>query len=79
MTIDPTESSTPFASIRELSDFAQEDEILFSMHTVFRIGDVRKIDKKSSLYEVDLKLTADDDQQLRQLTKRIAEEIGGTG
>ncbi|CAF1456877.1 unnamed protein product [Rotaria sp. Silwood1] len=79
MTIDPTESSTPFASIRELSDFAQEDEILFSMHTVFRIGEVRKIDKKSSLYEVDLKLTADDDQQLRRLTDRIAEEIGGSG
>ncbi|CAF5020030.1 unnamed protein product, partial [Rotaria sp. Silwood1] len=49
------------------------------MHTVFRIGEVRKIDKKSPLYEVDLKLTADDDQQLRQLTKRIAEEIGGDG
>ncbi|CAF5032533.1 unnamed protein product, partial [Rotaria sp. Silwood1] len=77
--IDPTESSTPFASIRELSEFAQEDEILFSMHTVFRIGDVRKIDKKSPLYEVDLKLTADDDQQLRRLTDRIAEEIDGTG
>ncbi|CAF4038337.1 unnamed protein product, partial [Rotaria sp. Silwood1] len=79
MTIDPTESSTPFASIRELSDFAPEDEILFSMHTVFRIGDVRKIDKKSSLYEVDLKLTADDDQQLRRLTDRITKEIGGGG
>ncbi|CAF1539455.1 unnamed protein product, partial [Rotaria sp. Silwood1] len=69
MAIDSTESSTPFASIRELSDFAQEDEILFSMHTVFRIGKVRKIDKNSPLYEVDLKLTADDDQQLRRLTK----------
>ncbi|CAF3366307.1 unnamed protein product [Rotaria sp. Silwood1] len=49
------------------------------MHTVFRIGDVRKIDKKSPLYEVDLKLTADDDQQLRRLTKTIAKEIGGDG
>ncbi|CAF5118285.1 unnamed protein product, partial [Rotaria sp. Silwood1] len=78
MTIDPTESSTPFASIRELSDFAQEDEILFSMHTVFRIGEVRKIDKKSPLYEVDLKLTPDDDQQLRQLTKSIAKETSGS-
>ncbi|CAF5122185.1 unnamed protein product, partial [Rotaria sp. Silwood1] len=77
--IDPTESSTPFASIQELSEFAQEDEILFSMHTVFRIGEVRKIDKKSPLYEVDLKLTADDDQQLRRLTNRIAQEIDGSG
>ncbi|CAF4876068.1 unnamed protein product [Rotaria sp. Silwood1] len=76
--IDPTESSTPFASIRELSDFAQEDEILFSTHTVFRIGEVRKIDKNSSLYEVDLKRTADDDQQLRQLTDRIQQETSGS-
>ncbi|CAF3810641.1 unnamed protein product [Rotaria sp. Silwood1] len=78
MTIDPTESSTPFASIRELSEFAQEEEILFSMHTVFRIGDVRKIDKKSPLYEVGLKLTADDDQQLRRLTDRIRQETSGS-
>ncbi|CAF2829608.1 unnamed protein product [Rotaria sp. Silwood2] len=78
MTIDPTESSTPFASIRELSDFAQEDEILFSMHTVFRIGEVRKIDKNNPLYEVDLKLTADDDQQLHQLTDRIRQETSGS-
>ncbi|CAF1373570.1 unnamed protein product [Rotaria sordida] len=48
------------------------------MHTVFRIGEVRKIDKKSPLYEVELKLTSDDDQQLRQLTDRIREESSGS-
>ncbi|CAF5070901.1 unnamed protein product, partial [Rotaria sp. Silwood1] len=79
MTIDPTVSSTPFASIRELSEFAQEDEILFSMHSVFRIGEVRQIDKKNSLYEVDLTLTSDDDQQLRQLTDVIRREVTGSG
>ncbi|CAF4271976.1 unnamed protein product, partial [Rotaria sordida] len=50
------------------------------MHTVFRIGEVRKLDKESPLYQVDLKLTSDDDQQLRRLTDRIREESsGGTG
>ncbi|CAF1436134.1 unnamed protein product [Rotaria sordida] len=49
------------------------------MHTVFRIDEVRKLDKKSPFYQVDLKLTSDDDQQLRQLTDRIREEVGGTG
>ncbi|CAF1202500.1 unnamed protein product, partial [Rotaria sordida] len=48
------------------------------MHTVFRIGEVRKIDKKSPLYEVELKLTSDDDQQLHQLTDRIREESSGS-
>ncbi|CAF4050870.1 unnamed protein product, partial [Rotaria sp. Silwood1] len=35
--------------------------------------------KQINKYHVDLKLTADDDQQLRRLTDRIAEEIGGSG
>ncbi|CAF4652794.1 unnamed protein product [Rotaria sp. Silwood2] len=73
MTIDPKQSSTSFASIRELSYFQQEEEVLFSMHSVFRIGEVRKIPNDNQLYEVDLKLTADDDQQLHQLTDRIRE------
>lgn len=72
--IDPSTSSTPFASITEVSCF-QEEEILFSMHTVFRIGEITKIDSYSSLYQVELKLTTDDDKQLRTLTYRIAEEV----
>ncbi|CAF4577242.1 unnamed protein product [Rotaria sp. Silwood2] len=79
MTIDPTVSSTPFASIREVSYFQAEEEILFSMHTVFRIGDVRQIDKERPLYEVDLKLTSDDDEQLRELTDYIRGEVDDTG
>ncbi|CAF3265952.1 unnamed protein product [Rotaria sp. Silwood2] len=79
MTIDPTVSSTPFASIREVSYFQAEEEILFSMHTVFRIGDVRQIDKESPLYEVDLKLTSDDDEQLRKLTDYIRGEVDDSG
>jgi tetratricopeptide (TPR) repeat protein len=78
MTIDPSVSSTPFASIREVSYFQTEEEFLFSMHTVFRIGEITKINNNNSLYEVDLKLTADDDQELRTLTKRIREEVEGT-
>ena len=75
MTIDPSISSTTFASIREVSYFQTEEEVLFSMHTVFRIGEIQKIDNNSSLYQVDLKLTADDDQQLRILSERIRQEV----
>jgi tetratricopeptide (TPR) repeat protein len=77
MTIDPSVSSAPFASIREVSYYNTEEEILFSMHTVFRIGEITKIDNNNSLYQVDLKLTADDDQQLRTLTERIRKEVVG--
>ncbi|CAF1347786.1 unnamed protein product [Rotaria sp. Silwood1] len=75
MTIDPTVSSIPFASIREVSYFPKDDEILFSMHAVFRIGDIQKLDNNRPLYQVNLKLTSDDDPQLRQLTNRLREEI----
>jgi tetratricopeptide (TPR) repeat protein len=77
MSIDPSVSSTPFASIKEISQFQIEEEILFSMHTVFRIGEIRQINKNNSVYEVELKLTSDDDRQLRILTESIREEATG--
>jgi tetratricopeptide (TPR) repeat protein len=77
MTIDPLVSSTPFAAIDEVSYYKTEKEILFSMHTIFRIGEITRIDKSYPLYQVELKLTADDDEQLRTLTKHIREKAGG--
>jgi hypothetical protein len=77
MAINPVVSSTPFAAINEVSYFNTEEEILFSMHTVFRIGDITRIHKNNPLYQVELNLTADDDEQLRTLTERIREETPG--
>jgi tetratricopeptide (TPR) repeat protein len=76
MTIDPSISSIPFAAIDELSYYTEEQEILFSMHTVFRIGEIKQIDKNRPLYQVYLKLTADGDQDLRTLAKRIRVAAG---
>ncbi|CAF1069094.1 unnamed protein product [Adineta steineri] len=77
MSIDPSLKSTPFASIKEVSYFKEEEEILFSMHTVFRVNAIKQMDNKNQLYQVELQLTSDDDQQLRVLTNRIREEVGG--
>ncbi|CAF1062420.1 unnamed protein product [Adineta steineri] len=80
MSIDPCLKSTPFASIREMSYFKGEGEILFSMHTVFRVCAIEQMDKKNEFYQIELELTSDDDQQLRLLTDHIREEAGsGTG
>ncbi|CAF4094341.1 unnamed protein product [Adineta steineri] len=79
MSIDPCLKSTPFASIKEKSPYKKQEEILFSMHTVFRVGAVKQINNENQLYQVELQLTSDDDQQLRLLTNRIREEVGGTG
>jgi tetratricopeptide (TPR) repeat protein len=74
MTIDPSKSTTPFASINGVSYFQTEDEVLFSMHTVFRIGKIQSMGENHRLFQVDLTLTGEDDKDLRVLMDRIREE-----
>ena len=69
--VNPATSSSPFAAVEESSCFRREDEILFSMNTVFRIGDIVSIDPNNFIYQVDLTLTNDDDKELRTLTDSI--------
>jgi Tfp pilus assembly protein PilF len=78
MKIDPSISATPFANLRNVSYHQGEEEILFSMHSVFRIGQVKQIDKNDRLWQVDLILTGDNDPQLRALTKCMQEETEGS-
>ena len=78
LTIDPALTSTPFADISQFSYFDEkEGEVLFSMHSVFRVARVDGMDKQGRLWEVQLTLTADDDPQLRLLTERMNEEVQG--
>lgn len=73
--IDSTTSSIPFAFLDSYSAFDDEKEILFSMHTVFRIREIKKIGE--NLWTVLLTMTADNDEQLKNLTKYIQNSIGG--
>ncbi|CAF0960380.1 unnamed protein product [Adineta steineri] len=75
MSINPTYSTTPFASVSDVSYFHTEDEVLFSMHTIFRIEDIKPMDENNDLYQVNLTLTNDNDQDLRTLTDHIRQEI----
>ncbi|CAF3190342.1 unnamed protein product [Rotaria socialis] len=75
MSIDPTVSSTPFASIPTRSYFKKESEILFSMPTIFRIGNIRKLDNTRPLYQIELKLTTNDNKQLREFIKHIRDDV----
>ncbi|CAF0778897.1 unnamed protein product [Adineta steineri] len=77
MSIDPCIKSAPFAFIKEESYFNEEDEILFSMHTIFRVNAIKQMDNENQLYQVELQLTSDDDQELRLLTNRIRKEASG--
>ena len=77
MSIDHSVRSASFAAIREVSYFQAEEEILFSMHTVFRIGEIEQIDNDNPLYQVEIRLTPDDDPQLRTPTEYIQQETSG--
>jgi tetratricopeptide (TPR) repeat protein len=77
MTIDPSKSTAPFASIAGVSYYPTEDEILFSMHTVFRICNIKPMDGNMRLFQVDLTLTCDNDKDLCMLTDRMREETKG--
>ncbi len=70
MEFDPLILSVPFASLGNISAIPKEKEILFSMHTVFRIGQVQQID--NNLWQVNLFLTSkDNDKQSRVLANHI--------
>ncbi|CAF1305618.1 unnamed protein product [Adineta steineri] len=75
ISINPKDSTTPFADVTDVSYFHTEDEVLFSMHTIFRIGDIKSMDGNNHLYKVNLTLTNDNDQDLRTLTDHTRQEI----
>ncbi|CAF4354347.1 unnamed protein product, partial [Adineta steineri] len=74
MSVNPTHSTTPFASVSGVSYFQIEDEVLFSMHTIFRIEDIKSLHGNNHLYQVNLTLTHDNDEDLRTLSDQIREE-----
>ena len=55
MTIERSISSAPFAFIEDYSFYENEGEVLFSMHTIFRVGEIKE-DPDGKYYQVDLKL-----------------------
>lgn len=77
ISIDPSISSSPFAYIKDVSYYEKEEEILFSMHTVFRINRLSKVDGQNELYRVELQLTADNDEQLCKLTEFVRKDVVG--
>ena len=75
MTINPAQSTTPFASINDVGAYGdKEDEVLFAMHTVFRIQDIQLMGENGRLVRVELTLTSDNDKDLHALTDCMREE-----
>ncbi|CAF1040892.1 unnamed protein product [Adineta ricciae] len=74
-----SESTTPFASIDAYSAMRTEEEILFSMHSVFRVIEIKPSMKNNLVWEVQVTLTDDNDPQLAGLMGRMQKEIDGKG
>lgn len=74
--MNPLMTSVPFAPLDNIIYYSDsEKEILFSMHTVFKIGSMQRIQER--LWQVQLKLTSDNDEQLKRLTERVHYETRG--
>ncbi|CAF1319079.1 unnamed protein product [Rotaria magnacalcarata] len=82
MTIDPNKispSKTPFARIDNDSAFRQENEILFTIHTVFHVNKIKEIGHQNRLHEVYLTIADDNDPQLAAINSHLIEKIDGNG
>jgi len=70
--IDRTKSLfTPLDKISYYSE--SENEILFSTHTIFRIHTIHQIE--NGLWQIELRLTANEDEQLKQIKEFVRKEI----
>ncbi|CAF4854916.1 unnamed protein product [Rotaria socialis] len=75
--IDTTIPSTPFAIIDSCSYYETEHEILFSMHTIFRIDEIKQSNINNQVWIVKLILTSGNDKELESLTERMRAETEG--
>ncbi|CAF1009612.1 unnamed protein product [Didymodactylos carnosus] len=77
ITLDTTIHKGVFAYIDPtVGSFDSENEVLFSMGTVFRIETVKKLD--NDIWQVSLSMTNDEDQQLKTLCNHMRTELGIT-
>ncbi|CAF1608978.1 unnamed protein product, partial [Didymodactylos carnosus] len=72
--IDPSIRKTPLANIEHLSYIPTENEFLFSMGTVFRIESIER--QSNGIWNVKLKLTGEEDKQLKALTHYMRKKVG---
>jgi tetratricopeptide (TPR) repeat protein len=68
--------SRPFAAIKHLSAFSEEDEILFMFGSVFRIDDA-SYDEEVKLWRAKLTLCGENDSDLKEFSSTLTGELNG--
>ncbi|CAF0885253.1 unnamed protein product [Rotaria sordida] len=77
-----TASSTPFVNVKDVGFYDdQEEEILFSTHTIFRIDKIERIEDEHTnrLWQVNLTLAGNQDDDFSKLTAYLREELVSVG
>ena len=74
ITVEPSKSTSPFASINGVSYSKEKDEVLFSMHTSFRIHGIKPMNENQRLFQIGLIFTGENDKDHHLLTDCIREE-----
>ncbi|CAF4060731.1 unnamed protein product [Rotaria sordida] len=72
-----TASSTPFVNVKDVGLYDdQEEEILFSTHTIFRIDRIERIEDKHTdrLWQVNLTLAGNQDDDFNKLTVHLRKD-----
>ncbi|CAF1242279.1 unnamed protein product, partial [Didymodactylos carnosus] len=68
------QDTKPFCSIKEITKFNDEEEVLFSIGSIFRIESFDRF--SNGVTKISLTLTAQEDEQLKQLRQHIRMELG---
>lgn len=75
ITINPLISSIPYANIRDVTCVQTNEEILFPLHSIFRIDQIKQINNNNNrLWQVELTLIDNNDFQLNKLIEFIRDE-----
>jgi tetratricopeptide (TPR) repeat protein len=75
--VDPASlKSALYAPLDNVSYYKKEKEVLFTMHTVFRVDEIKQLDDQ--LWQVELSLTNDDDKDLKKLAENIRQATQGS-
>jgi tetratricopeptide (TPR) repeat protein len=76
--IDRSMNTMTYADTQAESTMHDDSEILFTLHSVFRIESMDSMPNESGIYRVQLKLTSDNGQQLRCLIDYFERQREGT-
>ena len=72
--VDPKMSQVPYAFVGKHGKYDEESEVLFSMHTIFRILGCEQINNR--FWQVNLSLTNANDPELKAIADHIRKSIG---